>query len=441
MKSFISQVALVSAATVTNPCPNEFWEPVLDDNGLQVENNGSIVCAPIPEAYKITCSPTGIELDIKYELMYDQVLDEQRDDIRESLKSDPAQLGNCFNQADQDETSLDYRFQLRYDAKNQNGDYCYSDVQGGQSNESVDETFINFIYKISPNMVAVTNEDGLILSSVLNFSVYCALPESFGVSNDHDVLIPDGLHDGFDGLVAGADLSAAFVLNKYVADQIDNDSPVELGVPAHFKVEPIDQIPDFLDYFITGCDMEGITDLGNAKSHVINENVDCFYSYVQASHTTPNDLTFNMFAFGNSESSLQSNRLNCQVRLCFNGDSEGSCYSEYIKTKAGCGELYESPQEPVKYADHNTGDVTDAILVDDSVLVEDAGEGVEVVADEIVEEVVEEIVESEDESVAEVTEEITEDESVESEVAEVLTQADEIIDQSEAVLENLPASE
>ena len=91
----------------------------------------------------------------------------------------------------------------------------------------------------------MTNEDGLILSSVLNFSVYCALPESFGVSNDHEVLIPDGLHDGFDGLVAGADLSAAFVLNKYINDQIDNESPAELGEPVHFKVEPIDQIPDF----------------------------------------------------------------------------------------------------------------------------------------------------------------------------------------------------
>ena len=125
MKSFISQVALVSAATVTNPCPNEYWEPVLDDNGVQVVNEGSIVCAPIPEAYKITCSPTGIELDIKYELMYDQVLDEQREEIGESLKFEPAKLGNCLNQADQEETSLDYRFQLRYDEKNENGDYCY----------------------------------------------------------------------------------------------------------------------------------------------------------------------------------------------------------------------------------------------------------------------------------------------------------------------------
>ena len=127
-KSFISQVALVSAATVTNPCPNEYWEPVLDDNGVQVVNEGSIVCAPIPEAYKITCSPTGIELDIKYELMYDQVLDEQREEIGESLKIEPAKLGNCLNQADQEETSLDYRFQLRYDEKNENGDYCYVSV-------------------------------------------------------------------------------------------------------------------------------------------------------------------------------------------------------------------------------------------------------------------------------------------------------------------------
>ena len=232
----------------------------------------------------------------------------------------------------------------------------------------------------------MTNEDGLILSSVLNFSVYCALPESFGVSNDHEVLIPDGLHDGFDGLVAGADLSAAFVLNKYVNDQVDNESPAELGEPVHFKVEPIDQIPDFLDYFITGCDMEGILDTGDAISHPLSQNVNCFYSHVEAYHTTPNDLTFNMFAFGESEQSLQSNRLNCQVRLCFNQDSEGSCYSQYVQQKEGCtGELYKAPETAVQYADHNTN------LTED----EPVEEVVEVVeAPELEEEVVEEVVES-----------------------------------------------
>jgi len=393
MKSFISQVALVSAATITNPCPNEYWEPVLDDNGIQVTNEeGSITCAPIPEAYKITCTPTGIELDIKYELMYDQVLDEQREEITESLKTEPAKLGNCFNQADQEETSLDYRFQLRYDARNENGDYCYNDVKGGQSNESVDETFINFIYQVSPNNAAVTNEDGLILSSVLNFSVYCALPESFGVSNDHDVLIPDGLHDGFDGLVAGADLSAAFVLNKYVNDQVDNESPAEIGEPAHFKVEPIDQIPDFLDYFITGCDMEGILNSGDPISHPLSQNVNCFYKHVQAYATTPNDLTFNMFAFGDSEQSLQSNRLNCQVRLCFNQDSEGSCYNQYVQQKAACsGELYEAPETAVQYSDHNTNLTEDEEVEPVEEVVEVVEAPVEDVA-EVAEEVVEEVV-------------------------------------------------
>ena len=272
-------------------------------------------------------------------------------------------------------------------------------MKGGQSNESVDETFINFIYTISPNNAAVTNEDGLILSSVLNFSVYCALPEAFGVSNDHDVLIPDGLHDGFDGLVAGADLSAAFVLNKYVNDQVDNESPAELGEPVHFKVEPIDQIPDFLDYFITGCDMEGILDTGDAISHPLSQNVNCFYSHVQAYHTTPNDLTFNMFTFGMSEQSLQSNRLNCQVRLCFNQDSEGSCYNDYVQQKAECtGELYEAPETNVPYADHNTN------LTEDEP-VEEVVEAPEEVAEAVVEEVAEEVVEEIVEDVAEVNDE------------------------------------
>merc|ERR1712176_1180722 len=303
---------------------------------------------------------------------------------------------------------------------------------GVQSNESVDETFINFIYRISPNNAAVTNEDGLILSSVLNFSVYCALPESFGVSNDHEVLIPDGLHDGFDGLVAGADLSAAFVLNKYVNDQVDNESPAELGEPVHFKVEPIDQIPDFLDYFITGCDMEGILDTGDAISHPLSQNVNCFYSHVEAYHTTPNDLTFNMFAFGESEQSLQSNRLNCQVRLCFNQDSEGSCYSQYVQQKEGCtGELYKTPETAVQYADHKTNLTEDEPVeevVEEIVESETLSEVDEEVTEDIIDEVVEEVVE-------EVTEDVAE-ESLESEVAQGLTEADdevaELVDQLNA---------
>ena len=241
----------------------------------------------------------------------------------------------------------------------------------------------------------MTNEDGLILSSVLNFSVYCALPESFGVSNDHEVLIPDGLHDGFDGLVAGADLSAAFVLNKYVNDQVDNESPAELGEPVHFKVEPIDQIPDFLDYFITGCDMEGLLDTGDAISHPLSQNVNCFYSHVEAYHTTPNDLTFNMFAFGESEQSLQSNRLNCQVRLCFNQDSEGSCYNQYVQQKEACtGELYKAPETAVQYADHNTNLTEDEPVEEVVEVVETPEEVVEEEVEEVVEEAVEEIVES-----------------------------------------------
>jgi hypothetical protein len=382
MKSFISQVALASAAIVKSPCPNAYWEPVLDDNGIQVENNGSIVCAPVPEAYKISCSPEGISLDIKYELMYDQILEEQRPQIAESLNTDPARLGNCVNSASQDEISLDYKFELRYDAKDENGNYCYSDVKGGQSNESLDETYINFIYEISPNNAAVTNADGLILSSVLNFSVYCALPETFAVSNSHDVLVPEGLHDGFDGVVAGSDLSAAFVLNKYVNGAVDNDSPAEIGSPASFKVEPVSEIPDFLDYFVTGCDMDGVTDDGESRTWPISQNVNCFYTFLETFHTTPNDITFNMFAFGMSPVALESNRLNCQVRLCFNNDSEGSCYQEFVSVKPTCpaGDQYVAPQIIVAYSDHNTN-------ID---LIDQASEVVEEISEEIADDLTDE---------------------------------------------------
>merc|ERR1711868_232146 len=145
---------------------------------------------------------------------------------------------------------------------------------------------------------------------------------------------------------------------------------------------------------------------------------------------------------GESEQSLQSNRLNCQVRLCFNQDSEGSCYNQYVQQKEGCtGELYQAPETAVQYADHNTN------LTED----EPVEEVVEVV--EAPEEVVEEIVESEpitevdeevtgdiiNEVVEEVVEEVTEDvaeESLESEVAQGLTEADdevaELVDQLNA---------
>merc|ERR1712227_700091 len=95
---------------------------------------------------------------------------------------------------------------------------------------------------------------------------------------------------------------------------------------------------------------------------------------------------------GESEQSLQSNRLNCQVRLCFNQDSEGSCYNQYVQQKDACtGELYKAPETAVQYADHNTTE----------------DEPVEEVVEEDVEKVVEEIVESE--TISEVAEEVTEE--------------------------------
>merc|ERR1712227_1117409 len=137
----------------------------------------------------------------------------------------------------------------------------------------------------------------------------------------------------------------------------------------------------------TGCDMEGILDTGDAISHPLSQNVNCFYSHVEAYHTTPNDLTFNMFAFGESEQSLQSNRLNCQVRLCFNQDSEGSCYNQYVQQKEGCtGELYQAPETAVQYADHNTNFTE----VDEEVTGDIINEVVEEVVEEVTEDVAEE---------------------------------------------------
>merc|ERR1711990_1036576 len=128
-----------------------------------------------------------------------------------------------------------------------------------------------------------------------------------------------------------------------------------------------------------------------------------------------------MFAFGESEQSLQSNRLNCQVRLCFNQDSEGSCYSQYVQQKEGCtGELYKAPETAVQYADHNTN-LTEDEPVEEVVEVVEAPEVEEVVESETIPEVDEEVTED---IIDEVVEEVAE-ESLESEVAQGLTEADD----------------
>merc|ERR1711990_922663 len=184
-------------------------------------------------------------------------------------------------------------------------------------------------------------------------------------------------------------------------------------------------IPDFLDYFITGCDMEGVTDQGVAASHALSQNVNCFYAPIVASHVTPNDLTLNMFSFGNSASSLQSNRLNCQVRLCFNGDEEGSCYNQYVQNKESCIDGYEAPKELVSYADHNTSErvveVPEITEIVEDVVEDSVEEVIEETAEEVVDEVVEEVSEEvSEETVDEVVEQVSENEDQVSESVDEL---------------------
>ena len=208
----------------------------------------------------------------------------------------------------------------------------------GQTIDGDDQSYINFIYEISGSDAPLTNEFGMILSSKLSFQAYCALPESLELTNGHSVTIPDGNHQGFDGAVDHGALASQFVLNKYSQDwsTIDNESVAEIGAPTNFKVDAAPSFPTVINYFITQCRLDGLNDNEDDMSYVINNNIDCFSNIVDAGHRDPQELTFNMFAYGHSDEALASNMLNCQVQLCVGS----SCYQEYYDQKAVCEQGY-----------------------------------------------------------------------------------------------------
>ena len=187
----------------------------------------------------------------------------------------------------------------------------------------------------------------MILSSKLSFSVFCAIPESFDVANAHEVEIPDGVHDGFQGQVSSDLIAAQFSLNKYTEDwsAVDNESTVEIGASTNFQVDADATFPsELIKYFITECSMDGKNDQGMDMSYVLNHGIDCFSPIIAAGHMTPRDLTFNMFAYGHSEAALESNILRCSIQLCV-GDS---CYNDYYSAKEVCRQGYIGRSAPAK---------------------------------------------------------------------------------------------
>jgi len=339
----LTKFALFSAAAagrlarnVDFDCPNDDWEPVYDESTLlQLTNDdGEAVCQPKSEAYAISCTATGIEVDIRYGLLYEAYDPET---IRQSLSEEPAMIGNCFGFVPDEFDDKGYKFKVNFDQKDEAGNYCYTSVESGKRSEDPEDTqtYINFIYNITGNNNAITNELGMILSSKLNFSVFCAIPETFDVSNNHEVEIPEGAHTGFQGQVSSDLIAAQFALNKYTENwsEVDNESVVEIGASTNFKVDPAESFPaDLIKYFVTECRMDGKNDQDQDMSYVINHGIDCFSPIIAAGHETPHDLTFNMFAYGHSEDALDSNELKCTVQLCVGDD----CYSDYYNAKEAC---------------------------------------------------------------------------------------------------------
>merc|ERR1719431_2423865 len=150
-------------------------------------------------------------------------------------------------------------------------------------------------------------------------------------------------------MVDGSALALQFALNKYTDDwsAVDNDSVTELGAATNFRVDPQDTFPkSVIKYFVTGCELEGNNDEGNIMSYPVNNNIDCFSPIVSAGHRVPQELTFNMFAYGHSAKALASNVLKCAVHLCV-GDA---CYDEYYAAKETCSAGYVARSETAPYS-------------------------------------------------------------------------------------------
>jgi len=70
----LSQVFLntADAVAVGSDCPNDNWQASYDYTTGQVEVvDGETICEPKQSAFQISCSPTGIQVDLNYGLLYD----------------------------------------------------------------------------------------------------------------------------------------------------------------------------------------------------------------------------------------------------------------------------------------------------------------------------------------------------------------------------------
>merc|ERR1711892_1252442 len=100
------------ARSVNYDCPNPAWEPVLlADTGVQVQNSetGELSCQPRSDSYEIKCSATGIEVNIKYGLLFEAF---DAAPIAQSLREEPAMLGNCAGSVPVEFGDFGYQFKV-----------------------------------------------------------------------------------------------------------------------------------------------------------------------------------------------------------------------------------------------------------------------------------------------------------------------------------------
>ena len=98
------------------------------DTGVQVQNSetGELSCQPRSDSYEIKCSATGIEVNIKYGLLYEAF---DAATIAQSLRDEPAMLGNCAGYVPVEFGDFGYQFKVDYDQKDEDGNFCYVSSQ------------------------------------------------------------------------------------------------------------------------------------------------------------------------------------------------------------------------------------------------------------------------------------------------------------------------
>ena len=156
------------AVAVGSDCPNDNWQASYDYTTGQVEIvDGETICEPKQSAFQISCSPTGIQVDVNYGLLYDTY---DAETIASSLAFDPPRFGNCRGQLEQQsgsrvitqvqpdsskssllqsiqdfffskksendllitpvesESQFDYSFSFDYDQTNEDGEFCFVSI-------------------------------------------------------------------------------------------------------------------------------------------------------------------------------------------------------------------------------------------------------------------------------------------------------------------------